>query len=179
MSHDATEYEGKILDIDADQVAKKIEAMGGRKIGDHTFRRYVFDVVPAKDSSWIRLRTNGDETTLTVKEIRDDSIDGTDEWEVVVSDFDTTLKILEKSGIAHKGYQENRRVEYELNGVSLCIDYWPQIPVYLEIEGKNKAAVEKAATELGFSTEELTGMNTTRVYSHYGIDLATIRDLKF
>src|SRR5690349_18986023 len=116
------EYEGKILNINVEQVTTAITKAGGKQVGDYTFRRYVFDVVPAKPGTWVRLRTNGKETTLTVKEIAHDGVDGTSEWEVTVSDFDAALTILKKSGLSPKGYQENRRTEFSLNGAMLSID---------------------------------------------------------
>ena len=176
---DMTEYEGKILDVDVESVTAAILKAGGTKVGDYTFRRYVFDVVPAKKGTWIRLRTNGDETTLTVKEIKNNQIDGTSEWEVVVSDFDTAFSILQKSGHIPKGYQENRRIEFSLGDAMLAIDFWPKLQPYLEIEAKNKKAVEAIAEKLGFKSPDLVGDNTIDLYQAIGIDLDQVEDLRF
>ncbi len=173
------EFEGKILDVDPENITAKIIALGGRQGNDFTFRRYVFNVIPVREDTWIRLRTNGSKTTLTVKQIDNDAIDGTSEWEVSVSDFETTLTILEKSGLKPKGYQENRRVEFELDGAELSIDYWPKLKPYLEIEASSKAEVERIATRLGFDPATLTGENTTKLYAKEGINLDEVSDLRF
>ncbi|HKR81602.1 MAG TPA: CYTH domain-containing protein [Candidatus Saccharimonadales bacterium] len=173
------EHEGKILQIDVEALQKKFAQLGVKMVGDYTFRRYVFDIVPAQKGTWVRLRTNGTETTLTVKQIASNAIDGTHEWEVGVSDFDTTLEILKKSGLTPKGYQENRRIEYAWQGAMLCIDYWPKLQPYLEIETEAKEEVKRIASELGFSLSELTGDNTMKLYAKQGIDLDQVAELKF
>ena len=98
---------------------------------------------------------------MAVKETEDDSVSGTSEWEVVVSDFEATLEILKKIGINSKGYQENRRIEYWLDNCQITLDFWPKIPVYLEIEGKNEDMVYECAKKLAIDKNEITGMNTT------------------
>jgi len=50
---------------------------------------------------------------LTIKEIISDSIDGTKEIEVEVSDFEDTNLILEKMGYKFKSYQENKRTSFK------------------------------------------------------------------
>lgn len=173
------EFEGKILDIDVDHVISTIKAVGGKQVGNYTFRRYVFNTLPAKQGRWVRLRTNGEKTTLTVKEIAHDDIDGTSEWEVEVSDFETTLAILQKSGLSHKGYQENRRIEFSLGDAMLCIDFWPHLLPYLEIEAKNKNAVENIVSKLGFKASNLVGLNTAKLYAEKGINLDKVAELRF
>ena len=65
------ERELTILDIDLDDFIKKLESLGAIKQGEFLQRRYVFDVKPVNPNKWIRLRTNGKKTTLTIKEIKD------------------------------------------------------------------------------------------------------------
>lgn len=178
MSHDI-EFEAKLLTIDVEKMSAAIVAIGGTQIGDFKFRRYVFDTIPARKGLWLRLRTNGITSTLTVKEIADDTIDGTSEWEVTISDFDTTFSILQKSGFKPKGYQENRRIEFSLNGAMLSIDYWPMLKPYLEIEAEDKASVIEIANKLGYKEKELVADNTMKLYSMIGIDLDTVADLRF
>lgn len=175
----AIEHEGKILDIDPVAVKQMILDKGGRKLGEKFMRRYVYDIVPGDMSKWIRLRDTGQETTLTVKEIRSDAIDGTDETEIVVDNFDETNALLGMLGFTAKSYQENKRVSFVLDGAEVEIDTWPQIPTYLEIEAQSAEDVVRVATLLGYSENDLTGENTIKVYARYGIDLASIPHLKF
>lgn len=179
MTQSHVEYEAKILNIDVDGIVKKLKKIGAIEGQAYAFRRYVFDTIPPIKGRWVRLRSNGIVTTLTVKEIHDDTIEGTHEWEVEVSDIATCLTILEKISLQPKGYQENRRTEYKLGDVELSIDHWPQLSPYLEIEGKSEADVVDAAKLLGFAKEELTSRNTEALYADAGITLNDIPELKF
>ncbi|MFD6103786.1 hypothetical protein ACFWFQ_14110, partial [Nocardia salmonicida] len=84
------EHEAKILDIDPDTIERLILDKGGHKLGERFMRRYVYDVTPGVDGKWIRLRDDGKRTTLAVKEITSDAIDGTHEVEVSVDEFAAT-----------------------------------------------------------------------------------------
>lgn len=174
-----TEYEVKILEIDVDKIITKLEALGAKKVREKEQRRFVYDFSPIKDNSWIRLRTDGIKTTLTIKEIKTDEIDGTKELEISVDDFDKTTLLLEKLGYVHRSYQENKRISYVLNDVEIEIDFWPQIPPYLEIEGKSIEHVERVVKLLGYNFDHTTSINTTKVYLKYGIDIMSIKELKF
>nr|WP_308417352.1 radical SAM protein [Actinopolyspora erythraea] len=174
-----TEHEAKVLEIDPDEFEHRVVALGGRRIDGARQRRYVYDIVPGDQSRWVRLRDTGTETTLTIKEIADDGIDGTTETEVTVSDFETTNILLGKLGYRPKAYQENTRVRFELDGAEVTIDAWPHIPPYAEIEAESTSAVLAVADRLGYAEQDLTGENTTKIYARYGIDLSSISYLAF
>lgn len=142
-------------------------------------RRYVYDVTPGDESKWIRLRDNGDGTTLAVKHITSDAIDGTHEVEVGVDDFAATNALLETLGFTAKSYQETERISFVLDGAQLEIDTWPRIPPYLEIEAATKDEVVRIAGLLGYTEADLTGENTIKIYARHGIDLNTVRELRF
>ncbi|MFJ2664149.1 class IV adenylate cyclase [Nocardia fluminea] len=173
------EHEAKILDIDHDTIERHILDKGGHKLGERFMRRYVYDVTPGVDGKWIRLRDNGKRTTLAVKEITSDAIDGTHEVEVSVDDFAATNALLEMMGFSAKSYQETKRISYTLDGAELELDTWPGIPPYLEIEAATKADVIRVAELLGYTEADLTGENTIKIYARHGIDLNTIRELRF
>ena len=91
---------------------------------------------PVEKDKWIRLRTNGNVTTLTYKNIVSNTIDGTKEVEFEVEDFNKANEFLERIGFKNRSYQENERIQYILSNVEIDIDSWPMIPTYMEIEGK-------------------------------------------
>lgn len=173
------EHEAKILDIDPDTMEQLILDKGGQKLGERFMRRYVYDITPGDQSKWIRLRDTGDETTLTVKQITSDAIDGTHEIEVGVDDFAATNALLNVLGFTAKSYQETKRTSFILDGAQVEIDTWPQIPPYLEIEAGSKDEVIRVAGLLGHPEADLTGENTIKIYARYGIDLNTIPELRF
>lgn len=142
-------------------------------------RRYVYDITSGDQSKWIRLRDTGDRTTLAVKEITSDAIDGTHEIEVGVEDFAATNALLGVLGFTPKSYQETKRTSFILDGAQAEIDTWPRIPPYLEIEAGSKDEVVRVAALLGYAEEHLIGENTIKIYARYGIDLNEITDLRF
>lgn len=173
------EYEAKVLDIDPEQLAQRIIDKGGTDLGQVLQRRYVYDIDPADASRWVRLRDTGTQATLCVKEIDSDAIGGTRETETVVGDFETTNELLGRLGYTPKAYQENRRHSFTLDGAQVEIDSWPRIPPYVEIEATSRAEVVRVAALLGYAETDLTGKNTTKVYARHGIDLSTLRELRF
>lgn len=173
------EYELRALDVDQKDIESKLRKLGARYVTTHNFRRHVYEVIPQKKGRWVRLRTNGKTTTLTIKQISADTVDGTQEWETSVDDFEQTHKMLELMGLRSKGYQENTRVEYSLDGVEVCIDQWPDIPAYVEFESSNEERIYACATKLGFRSGELTGMNTEKIYLKHGIDISNKATLEF
>ena len=172
-----TEFEVRILEIDVDSIKKKLDKTAEFQ-WDHVQKRYVYDFIPKEENKWIRLRTNGDTTTLTIKNLVTSEIDGTQELEIVVDDFDKTNIILKELGYVPKGYQENRRVQYILDGVEIDIDYWPLIPTYLEIEGPSEEDVYNTLTKLGYSKEDCTTRDVEGIYVDYGYKISEIYDLK-
>jgi len=169
-----TEYEVRILEIDKNDFIKRLEQLGAKKEEDFFQRRYVYDFNPAIKGKWIRLRTNGRESTLTIKNIISSLIDGTKEIEIVVSDFDKCKYILNELG-----YQENKRTRYYLDGVEIDIDTWPKIPTYVEIEGNSEEEVMTLIRKLGYNEDEITTLDVDSIYKKYGYSLDEIKELKF
>jgi len=173
------EYEAKILNIAKDKFIKQLEALGAKRVGSYNFKRYVFDTIPVCKNKWVRLRTDGTETTITCKEIVGDTIDGTIENEISVNDFDKALEVLIALGLTPRGYQENVREEFKLDSVQVTVDSWPLLEDYAEIEGNNSGDVVNTASRLGYSENDLVCKNTDELYKEKGIDLKKVKELKF
>ena len=175
-----TEYEIRVLEINKEEIMKKLEELGATKIGEFNQKRYVYDLKPVEENKWIRLRTNGIKTTLTYKDIESNTIDGTKEVELEVDNFETTNEFLERIGFRNKGYQENNRIQYMLKGVEIDIDSWPGIPAYLEIEGESEKEVIKIKELLNINECKVTTLNCSDIYKEiYNIDISRIKELKF
>jgi adenylate cyclase class 2 len=172
-----TEYEVRVLEINVEELKKKLDRLATFKF-DRLQKRYVYDFKPVIPTKWLRLRTNGVDNTLTIKNILSDKIDGTKELEIKVSDFEETNLILKELGYIPKGYQENKRVQYMLDGVEIDIDYWPLIPAYMEIEGSSEEEVYKTLTKLGYSKKDATTKDVESIYLDYKISLKEIYNLK-
>lgn len=174
------EYEVRILEINSDELINRLERIGAKFIGKYDQKRYVYNTIPKKEGKWLRLRTNGEETTLTYKSVEKNSIDGTKELEIKVEDFEKTNELLELVGIKSKGYQENRRIRYLLDDVEVDIDTWPLIPTYVEIEGKDEDSVNNVIKKLELQNNKVTALDVQSVYEKiYNIDISKISTLKF
>ena len=173
------EKEIKILNINVQDVKSKLEQLGATCKGTFFQKRYTYDTKPVNPNKWMRLRTNGKKTTLTIKEIVDKTkVDGTKEWEIEVSDFDETNKILFELGYEYRNYQENVRTIYAFENLEIVIDKWPQIPEYLEVEGDNVESVLNFVEKLNLENCEVTTVDVVSVYEKYGIDILKIKELR-
>lgn len=168
-----TEIEARLLDINEEEFISSLKNHNATFVGDWLMSRNVYDFNPIDDGKWIRLRTNGEETTLTIKEIVDKSIEGTKELEIVVSDFDATNEILNKLGYFARGSQTNRRIRYILDDVEIDIDFWPLIPTYVEFEADSQDKIKALCKKLEIDFDSLTTMSVPEVYDHYGHNVRT------
>ena len=174
-----TEYEVRVLEIDHEEMVEKLESLGAELQFDTLQQRYVYDFNPVIDSKWIRLRTNGIKTTLTIKDLNAKTIDGTKELEIEVDDFDKTNQILEELGYKNRGFQQNKRTQYILDGVEIDLDRWPLIPEYLEIEGESEQAIYDCLDKLGISKDKIVTLDVSSIYTHYGYDGDALTNLNF
>ena len=168
-----TEIEARLLDINEQEFIDKLRSFDATFVGDWIMSRNVYDFNPIDDNKWIRLRTTGEETTLTIKEIVDDGIEGTKELEIVVSDFDATNEILNKLGYYARGSQTNRRIRYILDDVEIDIDFWPMIPTYVEFESNSVQNIKNLCKKLNIDFDSLTTMSVPEIYDHYGHNVRT------
>lgn len=174
-----TEYEVRVLEINHDEMVKKLESLNAEFKFEALQQRYVYDLKPKQDNKWIRLRTDGKKTTLTIKDLQAKTIDGTKELEIIVDDFDKTNQILEKLGFKNRGFQQNKRTQYILDGVEIDLDRWPLIPEYMEIEGPSIKDVEETLTKLGIDKKDIVTLDVASIYDHYGFDGEHLSDLNF
>ena len=64
-----TEYEVRILNVDVEEIKRRLDNIGAKFEWDRLQKRYVYDFIPKIPGKWIRLRTNGVDTTLTIKNL--------------------------------------------------------------------------------------------------------------
>lgn len=115
---------------------------------------------------------------MAIKNVASHTIDGMEELEVVVDNFEKTNLVLKELGYLPKSFQENKRRQYIFHGVEIDIDSWPLIPDYIEAEGKNEEEVMQVVKDLGFTKEDVTSKDVESIYLDYGIRLKEIETLK-
>src|SRR3989338_1316488 len=167
------ELEATFLEVEVANLEKKLLSLGAKKLWDQTFDELIFD---KPDRSWnpiqkrIRIRRGKSKIQVSYKETTSESIDGTEEVELTVDDFDTARLFLEKLGFVVVRQQQKRRIHYELDGVSCDIDFWPRVPAYLEIEADSEKKVRRTAEELGFDWKKAVFLDAKEIYQQiYGV----------
>lgn len=144
------EIEAQFLDIDKDAIRTKLKEIGAKlEKPEVLMRRTVFYT---GEHSFARVRDEGDKIVMTYKNVSDDhSILGTKEVNVEISSYDDAIMFLRGCGLKIKARQETKREMWTLGKVEICIDTWPWIPTFMEIEGPTEKSVWDTAKKLGYS----------------------------
>lgn len=176
------EFETKVLEIDVADVEKKLQELWAVVSKDTTLmKRWVFDIESHSEGKgkWIRLRQVGEKSTITYKNRNGNDIWATEEIETEVQDFDNMAAILKNLKRNVMAYQENKRKMYVLNEIEFCIDSWPMIPPYLEIESISKEKVHEWLQLLWLEWKDEGDIWVIEIYQKYWIDLHSHQELKF
>lgn len=178
-----TEIEVKFLDVDLDDVRRKLKALGAELEQPMRLLRRSLIEEPhhAKKRAFIRIRDQGDKVTMAYKQ-RDDefALHGTKEIEVEVSDFDDTIKLLEAAGWPPITYQESRCETWKLGEAEIVLDEWPWIPAYIEVEAPSEELVRQVSEKLGFAWQDAVIGSVDVIYNREFPDMAIrgVIDLK-
>lgn len=181
------EIEVKFLDIDPEKIEKKLKDIGAQKEFDRIFKSKVFDYPDFRlnqNSSWVRLRDEGNKITLAFKKrlgakdgIQND--DGMLEHEVVVSDFKKTAQIFLSVGFIQKYYEEKRRIRYRLEDFEFDIDFCPALNPYLEIETDSWEKIDEAIKLLGLNPKDKKIFSASQIYKANGIKMLDYKEITF
>lgn len=172
------EYECSILNINVKDIETKLTNLGAKKIESNLFKRYTYPIDSSFKNRFMRLRSNGTKTTLTIKDkSKPKGIGSVGELEFEVEDFDKAKEFLDILGYKSTYYQENIKIIYLLDNVEISIDKWPMIPAYIEIEGKNELSVTNMIKKLGFDKSDICLDKVSEIYTKYGINIHDYKDL--
>jgi len=167
------EIEIKILEINVEEIEKKLAELGAKKVEECLIHDKIFDfpdkgIRNKKEVFRIRNHENRNEITYKANPAKGDFLEH-DEHETTIGDFDTACKIVEHLGLTVVYDLQKRRKSYVLDNVKIEIDKYPTIPAYLEIEG-SKEDIQNALEKLGYTMEDTTNMRATQVLKHYNQD---------
>lgn len=175
------EIEARFINLDRTAIEKRLETLGAKKQFESFFKEWIF-----AHEDWklhhrrLRVRDNGKTVWLTYKANPTWAVDSTEEIEIESSSAENTAKIIEKIGVPLVRYQEKKRIQYALNDTIFELDFWPKIPMVLEIEAPTKEKVMKAAEALGLKWSDAIFVDQKFVHSdYYGIDLDVVKDYRF
>jgi len=177
------EIETRFINLDPKEVERKLAEAGAKKVSDKFFKEKLFyhdtDTWLARNRR-VRVRDDGETVRLTYKENEVDTVDGTTEIEFTVSSADAAAEFIAALDIPLRRYQEKKRVTYKLNGITFDLDFWPQIPMVLEIEADSEEKVREGAAVLGLDWKDAIFVDQKAVHKqYYGIDLENVERYVF
>ena len=148
------EYELKYKNYKKDEVINKLLKLGAKQIHKPIIYEYtVFKHPLDKPETYIRLRKEYQNITFTYKENMNNKF--VDEYEINVSDYDTTLNILTMLGFKKKYFIQKLREKWKLdNCKEIVFDTYPGAIEYMEIECDNEENIHKIANQLNLQKEK-------------------------
>lgn len=161
------EIEAQFLDIDKGEIRKKLKEIGAECVKPEVLmRRFVFYTGP---HSFARVRDEGGgKIVMTYKNISDEkSILGTKEVNVVIDNYENGVLFMRGCGLEEKAEQESYRETWMFGEAEICIDTWPWIPTFIEIEGPSEKAVWDTAEKLGLKREKAKFGSVDSTYQYY------------
>jgi len=179
------EFEGRILDINPDEIRAKAKALGGKLKAPLTlYRRSVFKLCGI-ERGFVRVRDEGIKTTLTAKIFKNK--DFPEEYELnIENSFEKGQEFLRALNLQEKAYHETirekwfipRRIGSDKELCELTIDYIPGLPAYSEIECKSRGDLRKACNLLDIKYSNLIFGGYGNVFVHYyGMSARDINDV--
>jgi len=148
------EYEATFTNINKDQIRAKLKEVGAKLLRPEFLqKRVVFTPQNYKQGEWLRVRDEGDKITMSYKRVPwGDKNNIADQKEVclIVDNFDEAVEFLKSIGCKKKSFQESKREIWHLGNAEICLDTWPYLEPYIEVEGATEELVKQASEKLGF-----------------------------
>ncbi len=165
------ETEVKIIEINKENVIKKLEEIGAGKVFEGDVDSTVFDFEDEKlanDKKFIRLRKKGDKSFLTLKKaVEKDKAKIMDEFETEIGDFNVMLKILKMLHLKTLKSYKKRRVSYKKDDVLFEIDEYPNIPALMEIEAPDIEIINKYVEFLEVDKDKVKNWDGEELLKNY------------
>jgi len=161
------EYEATFIDINKNDIRKRLKDARAKLIKPEFLQKRVVFNLPKNQGgySWVRVRDEKDKITMSFKMVDGYNIENQKEINLVISDFEKGVEFLEAIGCQRKSYQETKREIWKLDEVEICIDEWPFLEPFVEIEGKSEKEVKSVSKKLGFDYSKAWFCATGLIYS--------------
>lgn len=177
------EIECRFLEVNKSDLIKKLRQLGAVDKGEVLLQETIIydkELEWPKQMRFVRLRKSGDSVKVTYKEHQSYTIDGTYEIEFGIDDYKKAELLFEKIGLNPHRHQQKYRHTFELNTVTVDIDTWPSIPVYVELEGNAEEDLKNVAQILGFDWEKADMHSAAWVIENvYKIPVRQLRKFTF
>lgn len=174
------EYEATFTNINKEEIRSLLIKAGAELIRkEYLQKRAVFDLPKGNEieGGWLRVRSEGDKTTMSLKVVDGDRIENQREIQLVVDSYDKAKNFLRNIGCLERAYQENKREWWRLDDVDITIDEWPFLEPFVEIEGKSEKDVQAVSDKIGFDYNKARFCSVDVLYSEkYNLSLKVINE---
>jgi len=181
------EYEATFPNIDKDEIRERLKKAGAKLVRPEFLqKRIVFNLPKGNEieGGWLRVRDEQDKVTMSLKIVTSGGIDNQKEICLTVDSFENAVEFLNSIGCECKGdgYQESKREIWILDSAEVCIDEWPYLEPFVEVEGESEDIVREAIKKLEFDYSQALFCAVDTLYGNkYGVttefinnELATI-----
>lgn len=172
-----TEYEATFINIDKDEIRKKLKAVGAvLNKPEILMKRYTFNLPEGqyRKGAWLRVRDEQDKITMSFKMVNDSELGNIDEQKEIclkIDNFDNGVEFLKIIGCSIKAYQESKREIWKIGETEICIDEWPFLEPFVEVEGESEEIVKEVSEKLGFDYSKAMFCAVGTIYAKkYGVD---------
>ncbi len=165
------EIEARFLEIDMNDLRKKLKKIGAKKIHDmRLYRRQMFELCGTYMKGYARVRDENGTITATVKTYPKGQ-KYANEYEVALREgtsFEESISFMESTGLKKIAYHETIREKWKTkDGVEVTFDIIPGLPAYTEIEAKGEKQMKEISEKLGFDMSKATYGAYGLLFEHY------------
>jgi adenylate cyclase class IV len=171
MKGGGIEYEVKFLDIDINNLKKKLKKLGAKQIHKKKlYNRVVFHYPDHNIKGYIRIRNEGGDITMTTKTYKDPKFP--EETEIKINDeFNNGVNFLKSLNLKQKAYHEQLREKWSLPSIKgiheITIDELPGLPPYCEIDAYDKNSLERTIKLLDLDDTKMRYGAYGKTYNEY------------
>jgi len=149
------EYEATFANINKDEIRGRLNDAGAELVKPEFMQKRVVFYLPKGHEikgGWLRVRDEGDKITMSLKVVNVGNIEEQKEICLTIDSFENAALFLKSIGCTAKGdgHQESMREIWMLDGVEICIDEWPFLEPFVEVEGESEEKVKQVSEKLGF-----------------------------
>jgi len=164
------------MNVDKDEIREKLKQVGAVLVKPEVLmQRTVFNLPEGhhKEKAWARVRDEGDKITMSFKVVNVGGIGPIDAQKEIclkIDNYNNGIEFLRMLGCQKKAQQESKREIWQMGETEVCIDEWPFLEPFVEIEGQSEAVVKEVAEKLGFDYSKAMFCSVDTVYARkYGV----------
>ena len=170
------EHEIKVLDVNVEELEKRLEQLGAKKVYDDVRTIIALDTPERtylkEHDKLIRVTDEGTiKVTMHVNQSNPDIKEGI---KFKTSRMKETMDFFHEMGLDPISKVQAHRVSYELGKIDFDIDKFPEIPAFLEIDieylEEEGYALDELLKELGLLNKRVVLMGTEDIHRFYDID---------